>query len=55
MQEAIEQGVPSPVLSLALMARFSSQGSGEYAQKILAMMRKSFGGHPVQSSDGAKS
>jgi 6-phosphogluconate dehydrogenase len=55
VQEAIEQGVPAPVLSLALMARFSSQGSGEYAQKILAMMRKSFGGHPVQSAGGAQS
>ena len=48
-------GVPAPVLSLALMARFSSQGRGEYAQKILAMMRKSFGGHPVQSADRAQS
>jgi len=55
VQEAIEQGVPAPVLSLALMARFSSQGRGEYAQKILAMMRKSFGGHPVQSADRAQS
>jgi 6-phosphogluconate dehydrogenase len=55
VQEAIEQGVPAPVLSLALMARFSSQGSGDYAQKLLAMMRKSFGGHPVQSAAGARS
>ena len=54
VQEAIEQGVPAPVLSLALMARFSSQGKGDYAQKMLAMMRKSFGGHPVQSADGAQ-
>jgi len=55
VQEAIEQGVPAPVLSLALMARFSSQGSGEYAQKMLAMMRKAFGGHPVQGAAGARS
>jgi 6-phosphogluconate dehydrogenase len=46
-QEAIEQGVPAPVMSLALMMRFASQGRGEYADRVLAMMRKSFGGHAV--------
>ena len=43
--EAMEQGVPAPVLSLALMTRFASQGKGDYADKLLAMMRKGFGGH----------
>jgi 6-phosphogluconate dehydrogenase len=47
--EAVEQGIPAPVLSLALMTRFASQGRGDYADKLLAMMRKSFGGHPVQT------
>ncbi|HEY7902863.1 MAG TPA: decarboxylating 6-phosphogluconate dehydrogenase [Casimicrobiaceae bacterium] len=46
-QEAIEQGVPAPVLTLALMNRFDSQGRGDYAAKLLAMMRKGFGGHAV--------
>jgi len=46
-QEAIEQGIPAPVMSLALMMRFASQGKGEYADRVLAMMRKSFGGHAV--------
>jgi 6-phosphogluconate dehydrogenase len=50
-QEAIEQGVPAPVLSLALMMRLSSQGKGDYGDKLLAMMRKGFGGHKVTSSD----
>jgi 6-phosphogluconate dehydrogenase len=54
IQEAIEQGMPAPVLSLALMARFQSQGRGEYAAKLLAMMRKGFGGHLVKQVDGAK-
>jgi 6-phosphogluconate dehydrogenase len=48
VQEALEQGVPAPVLSLALMARFASQGSDDYAARMLAMMRKGFGGHAVQ-------
>ena len=55
VQEAVEQGIPAPVLSLALMMRFASQGEGDYAAKVLAMMRKSFGGHAVQKVDGAKS
>jgi 6-phosphogluconate dehydrogenase len=43
--EAVEQGVPAPVMSLALMARFASQGKSDYAARLLAMMRKGFGGH----------
>ena len=46
--EAIEQGVPAPVLSLALIMRFTSQGKGEYADRLLAMMRKGFGGHKIE-------
>lgn len=46
--EAIEQGIPAPVMSLALMARFASQGQGDYSARLLAMMRKQFGGHSVQ-------
>ena len=43
--EAIELGIPAPVMSLALMTRFASQGQDEYSAKLLAMMRKGFGGH----------
>jgi 6-phosphogluconate dehydrogenase len=46
-QEAIELGVPAPVLSSALISRFVSQGEDEYSAKLLAMMRKGFGGHAV--------
>jgi 6-phosphogluconate dehydrogenase len=45
--EAVEQGVPAPVMSLALMMRFASQGRADYADKLLAMMRRGFGGHAV--------
>jgi len=38
------------VLTLALMARFASQGKDDYAGKLLAMMRKGFGGHAVHTS-----
>lgn len=46
-QEAIEQGIPAPVMSLALMMRFASQGQGDTANRLLALMRQGFGGHAV--------
>lgn len=49
--EAIEQGVPTPVMSLALMMRFASQGKNDYTAKLLAMMRKGFGGHAVSTGE----
>ncbi len=49
--DAIEQGVPTPVMSLSLMMRFASQGRNEYSDKLLAMMRKGFGGHAVKGDD----
>ncbi len=49
--EAIEQGIPAPVMSLALMMRFASQGENDYAAKLLAMMRQSFGGHALKSKE----
>ena len=48
--ESIELGVPAPVITMALMGRFSSQGRSDYARKLLAMMRAGFGGHAVQKS-----
>jgi 6-phosphogluconate dehydrogenase len=51
--EAVELGVPAPVISLALMMRFASQGSNDHAAKLLALMRAGFGGHVVQREPGA--
>ena len=45
--ESVELGVPAPVITMALMARFSSQGKSDYARKLLALMRAKFGGHAV--------
>jgi 6-phosphogluconate dehydrogenase len=49
--EAIEQGVPAPVMSLALMMRFASQGKNDYPARLLAMMRKGFGGHAIKPKE----
>jgi 6-phosphogluconate dehydrogenase len=46
--ESINLGVPTPVMTLALMSRFASQGKGDFANQMLAMMRQGFGGHTVQ-------
>ena len=46
--ESVELGVPAPVITMALMSRFSSQGRSDYARKLLAMMRAKFGGHAVK-------
>ena len=45
VKAAIDEGVPTPVLSAALFARFSSRGEALYADKLLSAMRKEFGGH----------
>ena len=45
--EAVALGVPAPVIASALMARFSSQGRGDYASRLLALMRAGFGGHAI--------
>jgi 6-phosphogluconate dehydrogenase len=42
---AIDEGVPTPVLSAALFQRFSSRGNSDVADKLLSAMRAGFGGH----------
>jgi 6-phosphogluconate dehydrogenase len=42
---AIEEGVPVPILTSALYARFDSRGLDDFADKLLSAMRKGFGGH----------
>ncbi|MDH5653866.1 MAG: decarboxylating 6-phosphogluconate dehydrogenase [Gammaproteobacteria bacterium] len=48
IDEATEQGVAAPVLALALHMRFASQGKADFGNKLLAMMRQSFGGHALK-------
>ena len=48
--ESIELGMPAPVITTALMARFASQGRSDRARKLLAMMRQRFGGHAVHKN-----
>ncbi len=45
IKAGIDEGVPTPILSAALYARFSSRGNAEFSNKLLSAMRYEFGGH----------
>jgi 6-phosphogluconate dehydrogenase len=45
IKAAIDEGVPAPVLTTALYARFSSRGDADFQDKLLSAMRYGFGGH----------
>jgi 6-phosphogluconate dehydrogenase len=47
---AIEEGVPAPVLTMALYSRFASRGLDDFADKVLSAMRKGFGGHAEKAA-----
>ncbi len=47
VEAALEEAVPAPVITQALYARFRSRMVDTYADKMLAMMRSQFGGHPI--------
>jgi 6-phosphogluconate dehydrogenase len=47
---AIDEGVPAPVLTTALYARFSSRGDADFQDKLLSAMRYGFGGHLEKSA-----
>jgi len=49
IKAAIDEAVPTPVLSTALYSRFSSRGEAEFADKLLSAMRFEFGGHVEKS------
>jgi 6-phosphogluconate dehydrogenase len=45
VEAAIDESVPAPVITKALIERFESRGLGEFANKALSAMRSEFGGH----------
>ena len=50
IQAAIDLDVPAPVITLSLFERFHSRQPESFAAKVLAAMRKGFGGHAVQQA-----
>jgi 6-phosphogluconate dehydrogenase len=51
IKAAIDEGVPTPVLTTALYERFSSRGEAEFQDKLLSAMRYQFGGHHEKPTD----
>ncbi len=50
--EAIALDLPAPVITHALLQRLGSRDERKYAERLLAVMRKQFGGHAVQRQEG---
>ncbi|MBC6456492.1 decarboxylating 6-phosphogluconate dehydrogenase [Actinomadura sp. HBU206391] len=48
VQAAVDHAVPMPAISAALFARFASRQDDSPAMKVIAALRKEFGGHPVE-------
>mgnify|MGYP001948834667 FL=1 len=51
IQAAIDLDVPAPVITLSLFERFHSRQPESFAAKLLAAMRRGFGGHAVKKAD----
>ena len=45
IRAAIDETVPTPVLTNALYARFNSRGGADFQNKLLSALRYEFGGH----------
>jgi 6-phosphogluconate dehydrogenase len=50
VQAAIDEDVPAPVLTLALLQRFRSRQDESFAAKVCAALRNEFGGHAVKKA-----
>ncbi len=53
VQAAIDESVPAPVITMALLSRFVSRQDESFSAKVVAALRNQFGGHAVKA-EGAK-
>ncbi len=51
VEEAVANGIPAPVITAALYARFVSRQDDSPAMKMVAALRNQFGGHKVRAAD----
>jgi len=52
VQQAINSGVSAPVIALSLMRRFRSQDQDSFSDRVVAALRREFGGHAVVTKEG---
>ena len=50
VEEAIDSGVAAPVITMALFQRFQSRKENAFENRVVAALRREFGGHAVQKS-----
>ncbi len=50
VQEAIDQDLSAPVMTLALLQRLRSREEEGYTEKLLSAMRNKFGGHSIKAA-----
>ena len=46
--DALNEGIPAPIITLSVQMRLRSQQKSSYAGKMLSAMRRAFGGHAVK-------
>jgi 6-phosphogluconate dehydrogenase len=51
VQESIDLGVPAPVITASLQARFRSRQANPFGGRMLAALRNQFGGHAVHKAE----
>ena len=50
VETGVDDGIPTPIITLSLYQRFRSRMENTYADRLLAMMRNQFGGHAVEAA-----
>ncbi len=51
VQQAVESGVSAPVIALSLFRRFRSRQENAFEDRVLAALRREFGGHAVKTAE----
>ncbi|GAC1544284.1 MAG: decarboxylating 6-phosphogluconate dehydrogenase [Herpetosiphon sp.] len=49
--EAIDLGIPAPVITLSLLARLESRQPESFSAKVVAALRQQFGGHLIEHEE----
>ena len=52
--QAIESDVPADIIALSLFRRFRSRQKDAFTDKVIAALRKEFGGHAVTAAEKQK-
>jgi 6-phosphogluconate dehydrogenase len=51
VQESLDLGVPTPVITASLQRRFSSRQDNSFSLKLIAALRNKFGGHVIHREE----